>query len=72
MARPIVVKPHTARTRVEPEGKSHNITATPETLTMPRAICEPGTLEQIEKGGYPHFMIKEIMEQPTSMANCMR
>jgi glucosamine 6-phosphate synthetase-like amidotransferase/phosphosugar isomerase protein len=36
------------------------------------AICEPGTLEQIEKGGYPHFMIKEIMEQPTSMANCMR
>uniref|UniRef100_A0A7S0TWT2 Glutamine--fructose-6-phosphate aminotransferase [isomerizing] n=2 Tax=Hemiselmis andersenii TaxID=464988 RepID=A0A7S0TWT2_HEMAN len=31
-----------------------------------------GTLEQIEKGGYKHFMIKEIMEQPTSLGNCMR
>mmetsp|Transcript_56453 Transcript_56453/g.138565 ORF Transcript_56453/g.138565 Transcript_56453/m.138565 type:complete len:635 (+) Transcript_56453:141-2045(+) len=31
-----------------------------------------GTLEQIEKGGYKHFMIKEIMEQPSSLTNCMR
>ncbi len=29
-------------------------------------------LEQIEKGGYEHFMLKEIMEQPTSLENCMR
>ncbi len=29
-------------------------------------------LEQIEKGGYTHFMIKEIFEQPKSLANCMR
>ncbi|MDZ4698891.1 MAG: glutamine--fructose-6-phosphate transaminase (isomerizing) [Rhodothermales bacterium] len=29
-------------------------------------------LEEIEKGGYPHFMLKEIMEQPTSLENCMR
>ncbi len=29
-------------------------------------------LEQIEKGGYPHFMLKEIMEQPASLENCMR
>ena len=29
-------------------------------------------LEDIEKGGYPHFMIKEIMEQPTSIENTMR
>ena len=29
-------------------------------------------LEQIEKEGYPHFMLKEIVEQPESLANCMR
>ena len=29
-------------------------------------------LEQIEKEGYPHFMLKEIVEQPTSLSNCMR
>ncbi len=29
-------------------------------------------LEAIEKGGYDHFMLKEIMEQPTSIADCMR
>lgn len=29
-------------------------------------------LEEIEKGGYSHFMIKEIFEQPKSLANCMR
>lgn len=30
------------------------------------------TLEQIEKGGYPHFMLKEIHEQPESLENAMR
>ena len=29
-------------------------------------------LEAIEKGGYPHFMLKEIYEQPNSIADCMR
>ncbi len=29
-------------------------------------------LEQIEKGGYEHFMLKEIVEQPESLENCMR
>ena len=29
-------------------------------------------LEQIEKSGYEHFMLKEIMEQPESLANTMR
>lgn len=29
-------------------------------------------LGQIEKGGYPHFMLKEIFEQPESLTNCMR
>ncbi|PCI99010.1 MAG: glutamine--fructose-6-phosphate transaminase (isomerizing) [Flavobacteriales bacterium] len=29
-------------------------------------------LEAIEKGGYEHFMLKEIYEQPTSIRNSMR
>ena len=29
-------------------------------------------LEQIEKGGFPHFMLKEIFEQPKCLADCMR
>jgi len=30
------------------------------------------SLEQIERGGYKHFMLKEINEQPTSLENAMR
>ncbi|MEX0681670.1 MAG: glutamine--fructose-6-phosphate transaminase (isomerizing) [Balneolales bacterium] len=30
------------------------------------------SLEQIEKGGFPHFMLKEIFEQEDTIADCMR
>lgn len=30
------------------------------------------SLEQIEKGGFPHFMLKEIFEQPRAISDCMR
>ena len=30
------------------------------------------TLEEISKGGYEHFMLKEIMEQPESLRNSLR
>jgi len=30
------------------------------------------TLSQLEKGGYPHFMLKEIFEQPHTLSDCMR
>jgi len=30
------------------------------------------TAEEAQKGGYPHFMLKEIMEQPESIANALR
>lgn len=30
------------------------------------------TLEEIEKGGYPHFMLKEIFEQPRSVSDALR
>ena len=35
-----------------------------KTLTM--------NLGQLEKGGYPHFMLKEIFEQPDCIHDCMR
>mmetsp|Transcript_9866 Transcript_9866/g.19715 ORF Transcript_9866/g.19715 Transcript_9866/m.19715 type:complete len:648 (-) Transcript_9866:194-2137(-) len=39
---------------------------------QPEIMALEGTLEQIEKGGFPHFMLKEIMEQPVALQNCMR
>lgn len=42
-------------------------------VTLQKEIHElEWDLEQIEKEGYPHFMLKEIVEQPESLANCMR
>ena len=29
-------------------------------------------LDKLEKGGYPHYMLKEIFEQPRCIADCMR
>ena len=29
-------------------------------------------LEALEKGGYEHFMMKEIYEQPRSITDCFR
>ncbi|HEX6982904.1 MAG TPA: glutamine--fructose-6-phosphate transaminase (isomerizing) [Balneolaceae bacterium] len=30
------------------------------------------SIEEIEKGGYPHFMLKEIFEQPRAISDCLR
>lgn len=30
------------------------------------------SLEEIEKGGFPYFMLKEIFEQPKTIADCLR
>ncbi len=30
------------------------------------------SVSQLEKGGYPHFMLKEIFEQPNSIMDCIR
>lgn len=41
--------------------------------TLNREICTVDLdLGQIEKGGFPHFMLKEIFEQPECLENCMR
>ena len=44
----------------------YNNTLSPEIKTVDIS------LGQIEKGGYPHFMLKEIFEQPECLTNCMR
>ncbi len=41
-------------------------------ITDPKFIEIDMTLEQIEKGGYEHFMLKEIYEQPESIKNTIR
>ena len=30
------------------------------------------SISQLEKGGYPHFMLKEIYEQPSTLVDCIR
>lgn len=30
------------------------------------------SISQLEKGGYPHFMLKEIFEQPETIVDCIR
>ena len=44
----------------------YNIELSPEVRTVDIS------LGQIEKGGYAHFMLKEIFEQPECITNCMR
>ena len=43
----------------------YNVELSPEVRTVDIS------LGQIEKGGFPHFMIKEIFEQPNCLTNCM-
>lgn len=43
-----------------------NVVKTPEVKKLEM------TLSQLEKGGYPHFMLKEIYEQPKTLADSMR
>lgn len=38
----------------------------------PRVERISWTLEHIERGGYPHFMLKEIFEQPKTIAEALR
>jgi len=44
-----------------------------QNVKIPHRIHEVNmTLEQIEKGGFDHFMLKEIYEQPTTLRNAIR
>jgi glucosamine--fructose-6-phosphate aminotransferase (isomerizing) len=44
----------------------NNVTKTPEIKRL------EFSLSQLEKGGYPHFMLKEIFEQPRTLTDSMR
>lgn len=44
----------------------NNVEVTPEVKQITLS------LGQLEKGGYPHFMLKEIIEQPNCIHDCMR
>lgn len=43
-----------------------NIKQTPDMHTLQLS------LDELEKGGYPHFMLKEIWEQPNALRTCIR
>lgn len=48
-------------------------TTTIDNVSVARDVTElEFNLEQIELGGYKHFMFKEIMEQPEAIRNCLR
>ena len=48
-------------------------TVTIENVTVDKEIQEVDwDLEMIEKGGFPHFMLKEIFEQPETIRNAIR
>ncbi|MCS6820495.1 MAG: glutamine--fructose-6-phosphate transaminase (isomerizing) [Microscillaceae bacterium] len=49
--------------------KITNLNAVPKTPTIQKLDLE---LQAIEKGGFDHFMLKEIYEQPRSVADTMR
>ena len=38
----------------------------------PQLVKLQMNLEELEKGGYPHFMLKEIWEQPNALRTCIR
>lgn len=53
-------------------GKKLDITTIGNVQKTPEIKRLELTLSQLEKGGYPHFMLKEIFEQPTTLAASMR
>lgn len=54
------------------ENGSLSIKNTEDIPTTPYIQKLDIALEEIEKGGYEHFMLKEIFEQPRSIKDCMR
>jgi glutamine---fructose-6-phosphate transaminase (isomerizing) len=51
---------------------SFSVTDLQEHLKVKETTELDWTLEEAEKGGYPHFLLKEIMEQPESLSNALR
>jgi len=53
----------------QPELRTSTIDNVPVT---PQVQDLEMSLDEIELGGYPHFMLKEIMEQPQALTNALR
>lgn len=51
---------------------SHTIKTIENVIQTPLLTRVEMELEELEKGGYDHFMLKEIFEQPTSIADSLR
>ncbi len=58
--------------RVTREGEIQVVNLQDGALKTPTIQHIDWELDQVEKGGYPHFMLKEIFEQPESIKNAMR
>ncbi|MGM0688966.1 MAG: glutamine--fructose-6-phosphate transaminase (isomerizing) [Bacillota bacterium] len=70
---------HTRKTKILEDGEFASITAGEVEISdasgkiLDREIFEiTWDIEAAEKGGYDHFMLKEIMEQPTAVKETMR
>jgi glucosamine--fructose-6-phosphate aminotransferase (isomerizing) len=57
---------------VEVNPRSFNITTLNDVVVSPHLQEISWSLDMIEKGGFPHFMLKEIFEQPETLKNAMR
>src|SRR5215472_12851073 len=71
--------PYTKRVLVLGEGEVAAVTPLgPEVSTIdgttvkPKVVHVDWDVSQAQKGGYPHFMLKEIHEGPEAVANAMR
>ena len=53
-------------------GEEVNITTIGNVQKTPEIKRLELSLSQLEKGGYPHFMLKEIFEQPRTLTDSMR
>ncbi len=71
--------PYTKRIALLGEGEI--VTATPDGITVQqldgtaveaRIVTVDWEAEQAQKNGYPHFLLKEIHEQPEAMRNALR
>ncbi|MDL2309771.1 glutamine--fructose-6-phosphate transaminase (isomerizing) [Parabacteroides sp. OttesenSCG-928-B22] len=52
--------------------KSPQILSLTNLEKTPQIIQLEVSLNELEKGGYPHYMLKEIFEQPRTLRDCMR
>ena len=68
----IVMPTNSLSCREEQGGGSLNITTINNVVKTPEIKRLELSLSQLEKGGYPHFMLKEIFEQPRTLTDSMR